>query len=52
MFRALSHVAPSHLADAELFDFAGLGSRGETARPDAHDWLGEKQGQGASSEGQ
>jgi tRNA 2-thiocytidine biosynthesis protein TtcA len=24
MFRALQHVAPSHLADAQLFDFAGL----------------------------
>ena len=40
MFRALSHVAPSHLADAELFDFASLGSRDETARSDAHAWLG------------
>lgn len=41
MFRALAHVAPSHLVDAELFDFAALGSRSETARPDAHAWLGE-----------
>ncbi|HWG66345.1 MAG TPA: tRNA 2-thiocytidine(32) synthetase TtcA [Rhodanobacteraceae bacterium] len=40
MFRALSHIAPSHLADAELFDFASLGSRDETARSDAHAWLG------------
>jgi hypothetical protein len=24
MFRALQHVRPSHLADPELFDFAGL----------------------------
>ncbi len=40
MFRALSHVAPSHLADVELFDFASLGSRDETTRPDAHAWLG------------
>jgi len=40
MFRALSHVAPSHLADVELFDFATLGSRDETARSDAHAWLG------------
>lgn len=39
MFRALAHVAPSHLADAELFDFASLGSRGETSRLDAHAWL-------------
>jgi tRNA 2-thiocytidine biosynthesis protein TtcA len=40
MFRALSHVAPSQLADTDLFDFAALGSRSETASPDAHDWLG------------
>jgi tRNA 2-thiocytidine biosynthesis protein TtcA len=40
MFRALSHVAPSQLADTDLFDFAALGSRNETAPPDAHDWLG------------
>ena len=39
MFRALSHVAPSQLADPALFDFASLGSRSETARPDAHAWL-------------
>ena len=51
MFRALSHVAPSHLADAELFDFAALGSRGETSQPDAHDWLGREAGRGTSSEG-
>jgi len=40
MFRALSHVKPSHLADAELFDFASLGSGRETSRPDTHAWLG------------
>jgi tRNA 2-thiocytidine biosynthesis protein TtcA len=40
MVRALSHVAPSQLADTDLFDFAALGSRNETAPPDAHDWLG------------
>lgn len=40
MFRALSHVAPSHLADAELFDFAPLGSGREKSRPDTHAWLG------------
>ncbi|WHZ20148.1 MAG: tRNA-(cytosine32)-2-thiocytidine synthetase TtcA [Rhodanobacteraceae bacterium] len=39
MFRALSHVTPSHLADGELFDFAALGSRHETPRLGAHDWL-------------
>jgi tRNA 2-thiocytidine biosynthesis protein TtcA len=46
MFRALSHVAPSQLADARLFDFAALGSRGETSRPDAHDWLSGEAGAG------
>lgn len=39
MFRALCHVAPSQLADPRLFDFAALGSTGETATPDAHAWL-------------
>lgn len=39
LFRALSHVEPAHLADRKLFDFASLGSRGETSRPDAHAWL-------------
>jgi len=46
LFRALSHVQPSHLADRKLFDFAALGSRGETARPDAHAWLGGEAGAG------
>jgi tRNA 2-thiocytidine biosynthesis protein TtcA len=46
MFRALSHVVPSHLADPGLFDFASLGSRGETARPDAHAWLSGETGAG------
>jgi tRNA 2-thiocytidine biosynthesis protein TtcA len=39
MFRALCHVAPSQLADPQLFDFAALGSSSETSRPDAHAWL-------------
>ena len=39
MFRALCHVAPSHLADPDLFDFAALGASGNTARMDAHAWL-------------
>ncbi|HEX5952411.1 MAG TPA: tRNA 2-thiocytidine(32) synthetase TtcA [Rhodanobacteraceae bacterium] len=46
MFRALSQVAPSQLADPALFDFASLGSRDETARPDAHDWLSGEAGAG------
>jgi len=35
IFAALQNVAPSQLADPALFDFAGLGSRGEPAG----DWL-------------
>jgi tRNA 2-thiocytidine biosynthesis protein TtcA len=46
MFRALRHVAPSQLADRELFDFAGLGARDETARPDTHAWLSGEAGAG------
>jgi tRNA 2-thiocytidine biosynthesis protein TtcA len=46
MFRALRHVAPSQLADRELFDLAGLGARGETARPDTHAWLSGDAGAG------
>ena len=36
IFAALQNVAPSHLADAGLFDFAGLGSRTGGRAPD---WL-------------
>jgi tRNA 2-thiocytidine biosynthesis protein TtcA len=36
IFAALQNVAPSHLADARLFDFAGLGSRNSGQAPD---WL-------------
>ena len=46
MFRALCHVAPSQLADRELFDFAALGSRGETLGPDTHAWLSGEAGTG------
>ena len=35
IFSALQNVAPSQLADRALFDFATLGSRGESAP----DWL-------------
>jgi len=37
-FRALTCIAPSQLADRELFDFASLGSRA-AARPSQADWL-------------
>ena len=39
MFRALGSVAPSQLADRNLFDFASLGSREGANRADAHQWL-------------
>ena len=38
VFRSLTSVAPSQLADRDLFDFAGLGSR-STARNTTTDWL-------------
>jgi tRNA 2-thiocytidine biosynthesis protein TtcA len=38
IFRALTCVAPSQLADRELFDFAALGSRGAVPL-NAADWL-------------
>ena len=36
IFAALQNVAPSHLADTALFDFAGLGARDQGRAPD---WL-------------
>jgi len=41
IFRAIGKVEPSHLADTALFDFAGLGARGDA--PDAHAWLAGRQ---------
>src|SRR5579859_1017797 len=38
VFRALTSIAPSQLADRALFDFAALGSRSD-ARPDPAQWL-------------
>jgi len=38
IFKALSNVAPSQLADRTLFDFAGLGGKGAGAL-DADNWL-------------
>lgn len=38
VFRALTSIAPSQLADRELFDFASLGSRA-IDRPSQSDWL-------------
>jgi tRNA 2-thiocytidine biosynthesis protein TtcA len=40
VFRALADVRPVQLADRALFDFVGLGARGETL--DAHAWLGSE----------
>lgn len=39
MARALGDIRPSQLSDPKLFDFLGLGKRGEAALPDAHAWL-------------
>ena len=39
IFRALGNVAPSQLADRNLFDFAALGAREGAVRADAHGWL-------------
>jgi tRNA 2-thiocytidine biosynthesis protein TtcA len=39
VFRALTAVAPSQLADRELFDFIALGSRAAGAAPTPADWL-------------
>jgi tRNA 2-thiocytidine biosynthesis protein TtcA len=38
IFRALGNVAPSQLADRNLFDFAGLGANARVERADAHAW--------------
>jgi tRNA 2-thiocytidine biosynthesis protein TtcA len=39
VFRALTSVVPSQLADPGLFDFAALGSRAGGERPRQADWL-------------
>lgn len=39
MFRALGNVAPSQLADRQLFDFVSLGAREGARRADVHGWL-------------
>ncbi|HEX5305910.1 MAG TPA: tRNA 2-thiocytidine(32) synthetase TtcA [Dyella sp.] len=44
IFRALGSVAPSQLADRNLFDFASLGARHAEA-PDAHAWLAGQAGE-------
>jgi tRNA 2-thiocytidine biosynthesis protein TtcA len=41
VFRALTAVAPSHLADRDLFDFASLGTRHHDSMPTASDWLAD-----------
>jgi len=38
VFRGIGAIAPSQLADRDLFDFAGLGSR-SAERADQSDWL-------------
>jgi tRNA 2-thiocytidine biosynthesis protein TtcA len=46
MFRALANVAPSQLADRELFDFASLGVRSDAGRADVHGWMAGAPGDG------
>ena len=40
IFRAMSNVMPSQLADAKLFDFVGLDAN-DRSRVDAHAWLAD-----------
>jgi tRNA 2-thiocytidine biosynthesis protein TtcA len=39
IFRALGNIAPSQLADRNLFDFAGLGANAAAPRANARAWL-------------
>jgi len=41
MFRAISNVMPSQLADTKLFDFASLGAGENPPRADARAWLAD-----------
>jgi tRNA 2-thiocytidine biosynthesis protein TtcA len=47
VFRALTCVVPSQLADTALFDFGTLGSRARRGRPSQADWLLGQAGQDA-----
>lgn len=46
IFAALRNVAPSHLADTDLFDFVGLGTRNGGQTPA---WLPDGKGDGATA---
>ncbi len=50
IFRALSNVMPSQLADASLFDFAALDAAPDRARADAHAWLADSESFAAGSD--
>jgi tRNA 2-thiocytidine biosynthesis protein TtcA len=39
VFRSMTSIAPSQLADRELFDFASLGARSPSPPPSTTDWL-------------
>jgi tRNA 2-thiocytidine biosynthesis protein TtcA len=41
IFRAISNVMPSQLADTTLFDFAALDAVADSPLPDAHAWLAD-----------
>jgi len=49
--RAVADVRPATLADRNLFDFAGLGRRGDGPVPTAHDWLADPRGSGGPDDG-
>jgi tRNA 2-thiocytidine biosynthesis protein TtcA len=48
IFRAIANVAPSQLADAKLFDFAGLDAAPDRPRVDAHEWLADSESRDAT----
>ena len=43
MFRAISNVMPSQLADTKLFDFAALDAVADSPQSDAHAWLADSE---------
>jgi tRNA 2-thiocytidine biosynthesis protein TtcA len=49
IFRSITNVAPSQLADVNLFDFAGLDAAMDRPRADAHAWLADVESTGPDS---
>jgi tRNA 2-thiocytidine biosynthesis protein TtcA len=50
IFRAISNVMPSQLADTTLFDFAALDAAPDRAHGDAHAWLADSESFDAGSD--